>query len=271
MPRIRDEGATTRLRCRVGTSGWDYPHWKGGFYPADIPRKRWFAYYATQFTTVEINYSFYRLPDESTFDHWRDAAPVGFKYAIKANRYITHVKRLNDCADALNKFLDRCRRLGPHLGPVLYQLPPNWRLNSERLQRFVGVLPTDLSHVFEFRDDRWFAEAARRVLADHSVGFCVHDHDGVDCPPWTTGPVAYLRLHGSRVGKDGGYTHQEIRQHANIVRQAILEGRDVYAYYNNDAFGCAVRDARRLFDLIKEIAEGEAVPDGRRNRPLFTG
>lgn len=261
----------TRIACHVGTSGWDYPHWKGVFYPPDIPRKRWFAYYAAQFSTVEINYSFYRLPDDSTFDHWRDAAPTGFEYAIKANRYITHVKRLNDCADAVKKFLDRCRRLGPHLGPILYQLPPNWRLNGERLVRFVGDLPADMAHVFEFRDERWLVEPVRRILADHGVGFCIHDHDGVDCPLWTTGSVAYLRLHGSRVGKDGGYTRREVRHHAGLVWQAILEGRDVYAYYNNDAFGCAVRDARRLSDLVEDLSEGESVSGGRRDRPPFTG
>ena len=245
---------------RIGTSGWDYPHWKGVFYPTDMPRRRWFEYYAARFSTVEINYSFYRLPDEATFDHWRDAAPAGFKYAVKANRYITHVKRLNDCAEALEKFIGRCRRLESHLGPILYQLPPNWRLNVERLKSFARDLPTDLIHVFEFRDDRWFVEPIRQILADRDLGFCVHDHEGVECPRWTTGSVSYLRLHGSRRGKDGGYTPRESHRHADIVRQAALDGCRAYAYYNNDAFGCAVRDASRLVHLVEEHSPRNVEP-----------
>lgn len=256
--------------CRVGTSGWDYPHWKGVFYPTELPRKHWFAFYAARFDTVEINYSFYRLPNEATFDHWRDAAPSGFRYAIKANRYLTHIKRLKDCAEALPRFLDRCRRLGTHLGPILYQLPPNWRLNTERLERFTADLPTDLTHVFEFRDNRWFVEPIRRVLADRGLGFCIHDHDDVDCPPWITGPVAYFRFHGSRKGRQGGYTPREIESHAITVRQALLKGHDVYAYYNNDAFGRAIGNARRLLDLVEELSEGEPVAVGHRNQSTFT-
>lgn len=237
-------------RCRVGTSGWDYPHWKGLFYPAELPRKEWFAFYGARFSTVEINYSFYRLPDEATFDHWRDAAPKGFKYAIKANRYLTHVKRLKECAEPLHRFLDRCRRLENHLGPVLYQLPPHWRLNTDRFELFTRDLPGDLTHVFEFRDDRWFVDPVREILDDRGLAFCIHDHEGAECPHWMTGPVAYLRFHGSRIGRQGGYTHREIERQAELARLAIADGRDVYAYYNNDAFGCAVRDARRLHDRV---------------------
>lgn len=199
---------------------------------------------------MEVNYSFYRLPEPETFDRWRGEAPEGFVFAVKANRYITHVKRLKDCAEPLARFLGRCRRLGPHLGPILYQLPPRWRPNIERLGAFARLLPDDLTHVFEFRDDRWFDDPVRHVLAENRLGFCIHDHPGTTCPGWITGRAAYFRFHGSVRGRDGGYTAREIARQADHVRRALEGRRDVYAYYNNDAAGRAVHDARALKDAL---------------------
>src|SRR3990170_1646410 len=138
-------------RVHIGCAGWVYRHGKGGFYPTELPQKRWFDHYARDFDTVEINASFYRLPLPSTFDGWREKAPPGFRYAVKANRFMTHMKKLIDCEQPLAEFIDLTRRLGSTLGPILYQLPPGMHKNLQRLDAFIERLPGDLEHVVEFR------------------------------------------------------------------------------------------------------------------------
>ncbi len=143
---------------RIGTSGWNYDHWRGCFYPDDLPSSRWFSHYAQTFDTVEINNTFYHQPENATFDEWREQAPPGFLYAVKANRYLTHMKKLNDPREPLQRFLSGARRLKEHLGPLLYQLPPHWHKNLARLREFVELLPGDLKHVIEFRDRDWLCD-----------------------------------------------------------------------------------------------------------------
>lgn len=236
--------------CRIGTSGWVYPHWRGVFYPPDLPQSRWYVHYAGEFDTVEINYSFYRLPSEAAFDRWREQAPEGFIYAVKANRYITHIKRLKEAAEPLERFLARARRLGDKLGPILWQLPPNWRANPERLEAFAGLLPPDLTHAFEFRDPRWFIEPVRRILERHGLAFCIFHMPGLPCPTWVTGEVVYLRFHGSGTAYGGRYGRDGLRPWAARILEWLREGREVYAYFNNDAFGFAVKDAQELRGLL---------------------
>jgi uncharacterized protein YecE (DUF72 family) len=137
---------------RVGTSGWHYKHWRGVYYPRDLPTARWLQHYAAEFDTVEINNSFYRLPSEATFEAWREGSPPGFTFAVKASRYLTHMKKLKDPEEPLGNVLSRARRLGDRLGPILYQLPPHWGRDLERLEGLLGLLPQDLQHAFEFRD-----------------------------------------------------------------------------------------------------------------------
>ncbi len=233
-------------RLRIGTSGWVYPHWRGIFYPPDLPQSRWYTHYAKEFDTVEINYSFYRLPSEAAFDRWREQAPEGFIYAVKANRYITHVKRLKEAAEPLERFLARTRRLGDKLGPILWQLPPRWRANPERLETFAALLPPDLTHAFEFRDPRWFVEPVRRILEQHGLAFCIFDMPGLPCPTWVTSDVVYLRFHGSGVVYGGRYGREELQPWADRILRWLREDRKVYAYFNNDAFGYALEDAREL-------------------------
>ena len=242
-------------QVRIGTSGWVYRHWRQVFYPADLPQAAWFDFYARRFSTVEINNSFYRLPSEAAVDRWRDGAPNAFAYAVKANRYITHVKRLHDCAEAVDRFLRRMRRLGPHLGPILYQLPPNWKPTPARLADFAALLPDDLVHVFEFRDPRWFDEAVRNVLEQYGLALCRHDHMGLSCPDWQTGPAAYLRYHGSAATADHGYSARQLRQMASTVRDLSGSGRPVYVYFNNDAGGCAVSNAQDLSRLLADTGD----------------
>ena len=189
--------STAANRIHVGCSGWVYRHWKGDFYPADLPQKRWFEHYSEVFDTVEINASFYRVPRPLTFDGWRDKAPPGFRYAIKANRFITHMKKLLDCEQPLSEFIALARRLGPTLGPILYQLPPSLHRNLERLETFLARLPGDLELVVEFRHASWYDEDVLALLDRHDVGFVTHDLLGLVSPRWASGRTAYVRFHGT--------------------------------------------------------------------------
>jgi uncharacterized protein YecE (DUF72 family) len=173
---------TASAQVRIGTSGWTYRHWRGVFYPPRLPARACFAHYAASFDTVEINNSFYRLPSEEAFDAWARQAPPGFLYALKASRFLTHRKKLKDAEGLLALLLGRARRLGAHLGPILYQLPPHWRCDVGRLRAFLELLPPDVCHVFEFRDRSWYVEAVRDALAERGACFCLHDWGGGDCP-----------------------------------------------------------------------------------------
>ncbi len=235
---------------RIGTSGWVYPHWRELFYPAGLRQTDWFDHYAKHFDTVEINYSFYRLPSEAAFDGWRAQAPPGFLYALKANRYLTHIKRLKVEQEALERFLERARRLGDRLGPILWQLPPRWRPNLERLETFAAQLPDDLTHAFEFRDERWFSEPIREVLAGFGLTCCIFDMPDFACPDWVTSGSVYLRFHGSGVMYGGRYGERGLRPWAARIQRWLEAGRTVYAYFNNDAFGAAIEDAQTLQRLL---------------------
>lgn len=237
-------------RCHIGTSGWVYPHWRGVFYPSDLPQARWYDYYARHFATVEINYSFYRLPTEKTFEHWQAQAPPEFSYAVKANRFLTHVKRLKDAAEPLERFLSRARRLGGHLGPILWQLPPRWRADLARLESFATLLPSDFVHVFEFRDPSWFVQPVREALERFGLSCCIFDMPGLPCPLWVTGRVVYLRFHGAGILYAGRYGQVGLQLWVERIRQWLAEGRTVYAYFNNDALGHAVEDARLLREMV---------------------
>ncbi len=235
--------------CRIGTSGWVYRHWRGPFYPPDLPQARWFEHYARYFATVEINNTFYRLPSEAAFETWRAQAPPGFVYALKASRYLTHVKRLADPQAALDNFVGRARRLGDHLGPILYQLPPHWHLNLDRLDRFLALLPRDLTHAVEFRDPTWLVESAFELLSRHGVAFCSMNLPGVDCPVRATASTVYIRLHGVQSPYADRYSPEQLRGWAEIICRFLAEQRDVFVYFNNDAQGFAVQNAMELRDL----------------------
>ena len=236
---------------RVGTSGWIYRHWRGTFYPADLPARRWFDSYAEHLDTVEINYTFYRLPPAETVVSWRRQAPPGFLYAVKASRFLTHRKKLKDPAQPLDTLLDRARQLGPHLGPLLYQLPPRWRCDLDRLAAFLRLLPPDLTHVFEFRDPSWYNPAVRDLLAGHGAGFCTHDLRGSSSPDWVTARAVYLRFHGpTETPYAGRYPEHHLRGWAERIGRLVREGHDVYAYFNNDDRAFAAFNAQELRELV---------------------
>ncbi len=243
--------ANSRGRLRIGTSGWIYRHWRGLFYPPKLPARRWFESYAQHFDTVEINNSFYRLPSEAAFEQWKQQAPPGFLYAVKASRFLTHMKKLRDPADSLDRILSGARLLGDRLGPVLYQLPPYWKCNLPRLEEFVALLPHDLIHVFEFRDPSWYNDDVRHVLSEHDLGFCIHDLRGSGSPCWVTGRAVYMRFHGpTEKAYAGCYRPSQLERSAEQIHGYLDHGHDVYAYFNNDDRAYAVSNALALRDLL---------------------
>ncbi|MFW2830151.1 DUF72 domain-containing protein [Sphingomonas sp. ID0503] len=239
-----------RGEIRIGCSGWIYPHWRGRFYPADLPQRCWFDHYARHFDTVEINNSFYRLPKLETFAKWRDLAPEGFRYAVKANRFLTQAKKLKDCAEPLERNLTPVRALGDALGPVLYQLPPRFRANLERLESFLMLLPRDMTHVFEFREQSWMDPTVLALLERYGAGFCTHDMPGLDVPRWTSGTVAYVRFHGAAGKYHGRYGQPALQDWAEWMEAQARTGRTVWAYFNNDVEGQAIEDALVLKRLL---------------------
>ena len=225
---------------RVGTSGYQYDHWKAVFYPADLPKKQWFAHYAKHFDTVEINNTFYRLPSAEAFDAWRRQAPPGFCYVLKFSRYGSHLKRLKDGRATIQRFLRVARRLKNSLGPILVQLPPNWNVNTERLGDFLKAAPRSVRWAFEFRDPTWLCEEVFLLMRRYNAALCIHDMIG-DHPRCLTADWTYLRFHGDRYR--GSYSCKALEAQAQWIKGQLGEGKDVYAYFNNDAEGYAVRNA----------------------------
>jgi uncharacterized protein YecE (DUF72 family) len=235
--------ARRNAQLRVGTSGWQYDHWKGIFYPEDLRKSGWFGHYAGHFDTVEVNNTFYHLPKAQTFDAWREQAPKGFRYALKFSRYGSHLKKLKDPQASVQAFLERAERLGELLGPILVQLPPNWEADAGRLRAFLDAAPKRHRWAVEFREASWLCEAVFDLLRRHQAALCVHDIIP-DHPRVTTADWVYLRFHGP--GPWGSYTHQALSAAAGRIRAHLADGRDVYAYFNNDAHGHAVRNALDL-------------------------
>jgi uncharacterized protein YecE (DUF72 family) len=243
-----------RGRARIGCSGWQYRHWRGDLYAAELPQSRWFAHYASIFHTVEINNTFYRLPEESTFVRWRENAPPGFIYAVKASRFLTHLKRLKDPEEPVQRFFDRARALGSHLGPVLYQLPPGWKLDLPRLEHFLQVVPTDVPQVLEFRDTSWYADEVLALLEKRHIALCLHDMRGSASPRIRTAPFVYVRYHGPGGTYSGGYSRERLMAWAGWLSEQQAGGADIYAYFNNDVGGHAPRDALTLERLMEGLA-----------------
>lgn len=232
-----------RARAYIGTSGYQYNHWRGVFYPGEMPKVQWFDYYCRHFDTVEINNTFYHLPEASTFDSWRKQAPEHFCYVLKFSRYGSHLKCLKDPENTVGTFMERAERLGPHLGPILVQLKPNWRLDLERLRLFLRAVPRDQRWAFEFRDPSWLCDEVFEALRRHNAALCIHDMLD-NHPHEITADWVYFRFHGN--GYSGSYSHQLLTAHARQISRCISDGMDVYAYFDNDAEAYAVRNAMDL-------------------------
>jgi uncharacterized protein YecE (DUF72 family) len=238
---------------RIGCSGWSYRHWRGGvFYPPGLRQKDELAYYATRFDTAEINGCFYRLPGEAMVDGWRERSPDGFLFAWKASRYITHMKRLLDPQEPLALMFGRADRLGPKLGPFLFQLPPRMARDDERLGRFLAALPPGRRCAFEFRHPSWYDDAVFAQLAAHDAALCVSDHHHAPAPWVRTAGWAYVRGHGPGGRYWGRYSREALAEWADRIGAWTRQGCDVVCYFDNDPGAAAPKDAEALIGLCRQ-------------------
>ncbi len=235
----------------IGTSGWHYDHWRDIFYPAKLAKARWLEFYARHFDTVELNNSFYRLPSEDAFTNWHNSSPPDFTFAVKVSRFITHIKRLKNSEEPLEKFITRAKILEEKLGPLLYQLPPNLHRNDEVLESFLSNLPPGMQHVFEFRHPSWLEDKVFDILRQHHVGLCVFDMPSLTCPPVATADFAYVRFHGSSGLYSSCYSDEELADWARKIASLAANLKAVYIYFNNDIEGFAVRNAETLRSYLQ--------------------
>ena len=253
----RPQTATGRIL--VGTSGWSYRHWRGSFYPERLAGNGTLAYYAARFATVEIDRTFSSLPEAATIERWRDTAPAGFTFAVKAPREITHLKRLRRSEATLARFCDRVRGLRRALGPILFQLPDGFPRDTGLLRNFLDLLPRDLTYAFEFRDPSWFRDRIYDLLADREAAFCVYRLGDRETPRVVTAPFVYLRLQALGRPYAGAYGRGELQRWADACRSWAADEFDVRVYFNNDLGGAAVHDAVALRNLVGQ---------SRRLRPV---
>ncbi len=251
---------------RIGCSGWNYRHWRGPVYPDRLAARLWFSHYATLFDTVEVNNTFYRLPEPDTFAAWRANAPPGFLYAIKGSRFLTHLKRLREPEEPVTRLFEHARELGDRAGPFLYQLPRNFHCDHERLDDFLSILPRTLGevdgspkryalrHVIEFRHPSWYVDKTYALLESHRVALCLHDKAGSAIISPIVGPFSYMRFHGPGGRYFGRYDRDRIHRAAARLLELHEEGRDVFAYFNNDPEGMAVFNAHELKESISTLS-----------------
>ncbi|HEY3066099.1 MAG TPA: DUF72 domain-containing protein [Methylomirabilota bacterium] len=255
-------------RIFIGTSGYAYPHWRRRFYPKAVPLRAWLAFYTRHFSTVELNNPFYRLPDARHFTAWRHAVPDGFVFAVKASRFLTHIKRLRQPADPLRRFLGRARRLQRTLGPVLFQLPGHFHADLGRLDRFLAALGRqryvrDLRAVLEVRHASWLEPTVISRLEQAGVALCLADWSELPVTDVLTADFVYIRRHG-RVRYGGSYSEASLKDDARRIRGWQREGRDVYVYFNNDRRAFAVRNALTLRALVGQSAPAGPTPAASR-------
>jgi uncharacterized protein YecE (DUF72 family) len=242
--------AAAQGRIRIGTSGWHYAHWHGPFYPEDLPRERELAYYAERFGSVEVNNSFYQLPADTSVRTWLDTVGPDFRFALKGSRYVTHMKKLKDPVQSLEKFLATAGSFGDRLGPLLFQLPPNWKPNLERLREFLEALPDGRRCTMEFRDERWFLDEVFQALREHNVAWCVYELAGAHSPREVTADFVYVRLHGPGDAYQGSYDDKTLSGWAGAMSAWAASGKDVYCYFDNDEHGYAAQNALRLQEML---------------------
>ena len=266
-PRAEPGRPTRAGLVRVGCSGWHYTSWRGRIYPDTLPTAEWLQAYARRFCTVEINNSFYRLPSAQTFANWYEQVPRRFVFSVKASRFLTHIKRLRDPKEPIARLLTHARPLGRSLGPILYQLPPRWIPDADRLETFLAALPArlpgsrhSLRHVLEMRDPRGYEPWVIDLLRQYRIALCVHDMPGSESPLLALGRLIYVRFHGHGAKYGGKYPSEVLQEWAVWLRGMTATGRDAYVYFNNDVNGYAVSDAERLRILLSDA-------DVRRPQP----
>ena len=233
---------------RIGCSGWSYPHWRKRFYPEKMPAREHFAFYAQHFNTVELNNPFYRQPPRERFEAWREQAPPGFLFAVKGSRYVTHIKRLAGEKKSIDLVVDAALGLGEKLGPILFQLQANFHVDLDRLERFVGMLPTDVRFTLEFRHDSWLVPAVFELLRAHRIALCIPDNPKMPKSLEITSDFTYIRMH--LPPQDLGYGQRALQPWAHRIIGWHRDGLDVFVYFNNDMEGHAIKDAKTLISLV---------------------
>lgn len=255
----------------IGTSGWQYRDWRDSFYPDGLPQRAWLEHYSRCFQTVEVNNAFYRLPEPKTFAAWAEAAPDDFTFAVKVSRFLTHIKRLKDADEPVARFVDHARNLGPKLGPVLLQLPPNLPADCERLDRALSLFPREWRLAVEFRHPSWFTDETAAVLKARGAALCLADSPKRRTPLWRTADWTFLRFHEGRASPHPCYGRTALRSWAERLAELMSPTADSYVYFNNDTRACAVRDAH-VFALAAERAglHPTRVPAARDVRVVTT-
>ncbi|WP_053633609.1 MULTISPECIES: DUF72 domain-containing protein [unclassified Streptomyces] len=254
----------------VGTSGWQYRDWSGVLYPPDRPQRLWLEEYTGHFRTVESNAAFYRLPSPETFAQWRARTPPGFVMAVKASRFLTHVKRLREPAEPVHRLMAHAASLGDRLGPVLLQLPPTLRADPAALDACLACFPAGTRVAVEPRHESWWTEAVRSVLTDRGAALCWADRGSRPVTPlWRTADWGYVRFHEGRARPAPRYGRTALRTWAARIADTWPSGADVFAYFNNDPGGAAVADARAFVRLVPSHVRGEAAVTV--NRPTKQG
>jgi len=234
----------------IGTSGWVYPHWSGRFYPRGLAQSRWLEYYARQFPTVEVNNTFYRLPPAEVFTAWRERTPQQFVFTIKASRYITHIRRLREPRAALTALLARAAHLGGKLGPVLFQLPPRFAVDLDRLDGFLRALPASIRPVMEFRDPSWHLPEVFELLDRRGSAYCIMVAPALRCELRVTARMLYIRFHAPQGGRPA-FGRRRLQAWAERIRYLMHQADEGWVYFNNDLEGAAIEDARILRTLLE--------------------
>ena len=236
---------------RIGTSGWHYAHWRGPFYPEKFPAAKMLDFYARYFDTVELNNTFYRLPPETAPLEWARQTPAGFLFAAKGSRFLTHMKKLKDPETGIARYFERVDRLGRKLGPVLFQLPPRWEVDCERLETFLVALPRGHRYAFELRDPTWHIPEVYRILRRHRAAFCIFDIAGFQSRIEITSNFTYIRLHGPGGAYQGSYSKETLEEWAARIHAWQKELQAIYLYFDNDQAAYAVQNALALKKLVR--------------------
>jgi len=246
--KTKDSG---RGLVHIGTSGWHYGHWCGPFYQESLPGAKMLRWYTQHFDTVEINNSVYRLPTTEALAGWCRETPREFCFAVKASRYITHNLKLKDPEQSSKKFFSQIARLGRRFGPILFQLPPGWKLNLERLDEFLGSLPTRRRYVFEFRNPTWNVPSVYETLRCHNAAFCIYELAGFQSPWEITAEFIYIRLHGPGGAYQGNYSQEQLKTWARRIRSWRRQFEHIFVYFDNDQSGFAAQNALQLKRILE--------------------
>ncbi len=237
------------MLLHVGTSGWQYRSWTGRFYPPALPRDRWLEHYATEFESLEVNNTFYRLPEAETFADWRRRTPVGFVIATKASRFLTHVGRLKEPEEPVHRMLERLRRLGPRTGPILLQLPPNLSFEPDRLHRTLACFPSSTRLAVELRHPSWFVQETLDLLSARSAALCLADRAGIQSTVRRTARWSYLRMHEGKASPATCYGRKALDSWLDRLSDLWVGDEEVFVFFNNDSNACAVQNARTFIAL----------------------